>query len=104
MSKRARLSRNNLCGKWISYVRKGFYGKNHPKLSQEELTARLQVLGLRIDRTALSRIENGTRFLSDIEVACFASALNVPIEFLYKGKNGRLPEITDLSSLIAEDE
>lgn len=104
MSKRVRLMKNNICGKWIKYVRKGLYDKQHPKMTQEELTARLQVLGLRIDRTALSRIESGERILSDIEVACFASALNVPLDFLFFGVDGTLPEITEFVSMVAEEE
>lgn len=104
MSKRVRLMKNNICGKWIKYVRKGLYDKQHPKMTQEELTARLQVLGLRIDRTALSRIESGERILSDIEVACFASALKVPLDFLFFGTDKTLPEITEFVSLVAEEE
>lgn len=104
MSKRVRLANNNICGKWIRHVRKGLYDKQHPKMTQEELTAKLQLLGLRIDRTALSRIESGERILSDIEVACFASALNVPLEFLFFGADGTLPEITEFVSMVAEEE
>lgn len=103
MSKRVKMVENNICGKWIRYVRKGLYDKKHPKMTQEELTAKLQLLGLKIDRTALSRIESGARVLSDIEIACFASALNVPLEFLFFGFNGSLPEITELVLHVAED-
>lgn len=104
MSKRVKMVQNNICGKWIRYVRKGLYDKRHPKMTQEELTAKLQILGLKIDRTALSRIESGARVLSDIEVACFASALNVPLDFLFFGSDGTLPEITEFVSLVAEEE
>lgn len=104
MSRRAKMVKNNVCGKWIRYVRKGLYDKRHPKMTQEELTAKLQVLGLKIDRTALSRIESGARVLSDIEVACFAYALKVPLDFLFFGADGTLPEIAEFVSLVAEEE
>lgn len=104
MSKRQKLPTNNLCGKWIRYVRKGLYDKSHPKMTQEQLTAKLQVLGMKIDRTALSRIENGTRVLSDVEVVCFAYALKVPLDFLYFGPGEQLPQISELTSIIADDE
>ena len=102
MSRRNKLTINNICGKWIRFVRKGYYSKSHPKITQEELTARLQVLGLKIDRSALSRIENGTRILSDIEVACFAYALKVPIQFLYFGNEEKVPNVSMLTSIIAD--
>jgi transcriptional regulator with XRE-family HTH domain len=104
MSKRKKLPTNNICGKWIRYVRKGLYGKNHPKMTQEELTAKLQILGLKIDRTALSRIESGTRVLSDIEVYCFAYVLKVPFNFLYFGPDEEMPPISELTALIADED
>jgi transcriptional regulator with XRE-family HTH domain len=50
-----------------------------PKLTQKELVARLQVLGIIIDQSGLSKIENGQRPVSDIEVAILAKALKVPV-------------------------
>ena len=46
------------------------------------LAARLQVLGLDIDRTAISKIETGDRVLRDFEIILFAEALKVPIEII----------------------
>lgn len=102
MSKRRRLERNNICGKWIRFVRKGFYGKSHPKMSQEKLASKLRESGINIDRSALSRIESGSRILSDIEVAYFAYALNVPIDFLYFGTDERIPQIPESPSIVAD--
>ena len=93
----------NICGKWIRYVRMGHYDKNHPRISQEDLVARLQTRGFMINRSSPSRIENGSRGLSDIEVLCFADALKVPVTFLYKGVNHHLPRIEGLISLAAEE-
>ena len=51
-------------------------------LSQSELAARLQVGGVNIERDSLSRIEIGTRFVADYEIAAIADALGVGVEDL----------------------
>ncbi|MBR3919657.1 MAG: helix-turn-helix transcriptional regulator [Clostridia bacterium] len=76
-------NKNNICGRQIHLIRTGKYDKQHEKISQDLLAARLQIVGLDIDRTAISRIESGGRFLKDSEVLLFAEALKVPIEVLY---------------------
>lgn len=48
-------------------------------LSQEKFTAQLNLLGLDIDRSSLSRIENDQREVYDYELVYFAKALNVGI-------------------------
>lgn len=48
-----------------------------PMITQKELVARLQVLGIMIDQSGLSKIENGRRPVSDIEVVALAKALRV---------------------------
>lgn len=102
-SDNSKVNNINICGKWIRYVRLGYYDKNHPKISQETLVARMQTRGIMINRSSLSRIENGIRGLSDIEVLCFADALKVPVTFLYEGTDKRMPSIEDLFSIAAED-
>ena len=72
-------------------------------MSQDMLIARLQVKGLMMKRSSLSRIETGRRALSDIEVVFLAEALNVPISFLYEGTMRQMPKTEDLTSLVAED-
>ena len=52
------------------------------KLSQENLAARLQLLGLEITQKAISRIETGDRVLPDYELQFFATALNKTILWL----------------------
>lgn len=76
-------SKNNICGKQIHLIRTGKYDKKHEKITQDSLAARLQITGLDIDRTAISRIESGKRQLKDLEVYVFAKVLKVPIEVLY---------------------
>jgi transcriptional regulator with XRE-family HTH domain len=52
-------------------------------LTQIDLIGRLEVLGLRLDRTALSRIESGSRFVLDYEVAALAHVLATEPSYLY---------------------
>ena len=77
-------NRKNICGRQIHLIRTGKYDKQHKKISQDLLAARLQVTGLDIDRTAISRIETGKRMLKDKEVITFAKVLNVPVIVLYE--------------------
>lgn len=56
------------------------------KLTQEELTAKLQIEGLDIDRPMLTRIELKKREVYDYEAWCIAKTLNVPIEELFNNK------------------
>jgi transcriptional regulator with XRE-family HTH domain len=55
-----------------------------PNITQKELVARLQILGITIDQSGLSKIENGNRPVSDIEVDALAKALKVPVSFLFE--------------------
>lgn len=53
------------------------------KISQEQLIAQLNLLGLDLDRTSLSRIENHNREVYDYELVYFSKALNISILDLY---------------------
>ena len=53
-----------------------------PPLSQVDLAARLQVLGLKIDQSAISKIEQGSRPVLDVEVVALAKALEVSTAWL----------------------
>lgn len=70
----------NLMGKRIRYLRKT------NNLSQEELMSQLQLLGLDSDRGVIKRIENGARFVSDVEVQLFSRFFKVSYEYLLDGK------------------
>ena len=48
-----------------------------PRTSQRALAARLQLQGLDVDKNAVQRIESGQRFVTDIELAALARALEV---------------------------
>jgi len=53
-----------------------------PPLTQGELAARLQVLGLGVDQSSVSKIEQGLRPVSDIEVRVLSEALKVTVGWL----------------------
>lgn len=54
-------------------------------ITQSDLIARLQVLDIVIDQSGLSKVENGQRPVTDIEVVALAKALKVTEEWLLKG-------------------
>lgn len=72
------ISSFNITGKNIKKIRKD------KKITQEDLCARMQVMGYQISRSDISKLENGKRFISDFEVVGFAQALKVDILELYK--------------------
>ena len=76
--------RNNLCGKQIARLRK----QMRPRVSQRLLAERLQVLSLDLDKNAIQRIENGSRFVTDVELAQIAQLLQVSMEELTEGRTG----------------
>ena len=53
-------------------------------ITQEDLTARLNVLGINIDRPMVSKIENSSREIVDYEIKAIAKALKVSIDDLFK--------------------
>ena len=56
--------------------------------------ARLQVLGISIDQSGLSKIESGQRPVSDIEVVALAKALRVsPLSLLQEHEVTHIPEV-----------
>ena len=61
--------RNNVCGERVSIFRKEM------KISQRELSDRLQRAGLDVDKNAIQRIECGKRFVTDIELIYLANVL-----------------------------
>ena len=55
------------------------------KLSQEKLMAQLQLLGFDSERGVIKRIENGTRFVSDVELKLLSKFFNVSYDYLLDG-------------------
>lgn len=68
--------KKNICGDRIRQARA------LRKISQSELAARMQVEGITIERDSISRIEIGTRFVTDYELKIFAKVLKVNIMWL----------------------
>jgi transcriptional regulator with XRE-family HTH domain len=64
---------NNLCGRRIATIRK------EKMLSQRKLAIKMQLLGFDVDHYFIRRVENGERFVTDIDLVIFSRALNVPI-------------------------
>lgn len=62
---------NNLCGKRIAELRKS------KKLSQRKLAAKMQLLGYDVDNFFIRRVENGERFVTDIDLKIFCEVLEV---------------------------
>lgn len=55
-------------------------------MTQDALSARLQVLGLEMSRASLSKIEAGLRCVTDRELRVIADALKVGVDDLYPAK------------------
>jgi transcriptional regulator with XRE-family HTH domain len=53
-------------------------------ITQLGLAARLQLLGVTIDRSGIAKIELGRRPISDIEVLAVAKILKVELPWLFK--------------------
>ena len=68
--------KKNICGSRIKQARA------LRNISQSELAAKMQVQGITIERDSISRIEIGTRFVTDYELKIFAKVLKVNIMWL----------------------
>ena len=65
--------RNNLCGERIAQIRRS------RNLSQRKLALKMQLLGYDVVNYFIRRVENGERFVTDIDLKIFCEALEVPI-------------------------
>ena len=65
--------RNNLCGERIAQIRRS------RNLSQRKLALKMQLLGYDVDNYFIRRVENGERFVTDIDLKIFCEALEVSI-------------------------
>jgi transcriptional regulator with XRE-family HTH domain len=71
----------NIIGRRVRLARK----RMKESVTQQDLSARLGVMGINIDRVSISKIESGQRFVADFEVVALAQALDVSLEWLLKG-------------------
>ena len=53
-----------------------------PKVSQLDLVARVQAYGIPLTQSAISKIEQGTRIVTDVELRAIASSLAVSVGWL----------------------
>lgn len=72
----------NISGKRIAEART--YVK--PPLTQEDLSGRLALLGLQLDRAAIAKIESGRRGVLDFELKAISSVLGVRTDWLLGGE------------------
>lgn len=75
---------NNLCGRRIAEIRK------EKKISQRKLAIKMQLLGFDVDHYFIRRVENGERFVTDIDLIIFSRALGVSITELLQEENIQL--------------
>lgn len=68
--------RKNICGERLHEAR------CMQRITQSELAARLQCEGITIERDSISRIEIGTRFVTDYELMMLSKVLSVTVDWL----------------------
>ena len=68
--------KKNICGERLRQARVIQH------LRQEDLAAKVQTQGVNMERDSISRIEIGTRFVSDFELKIFAKVLGVSVDWL----------------------
>ncbi|MGB8452476.1 MAG: helix-turn-helix transcriptional regulator [Anaerocolumna sp.] len=54
------------------------------KMTQEELSAKLETLAVYIDRASISKLEQKKRIVTDIEILALSKILNVSINWLFE--------------------
>jgi HTH-type transcriptional regulator, cell division transcriptional repressor len=78
--KRTRLSKQkNVIGDRVRLARLAL----EPRVSQEDLSARLARRGIQITQTGLSKLESRNRYVMDYEVLALSKVLKVSIGWLY---------------------
>ncbi len=74
--------KKNICGEHLKEARKAM------KLTQAELADEMQKRGITLERDSISRIEIGTRFISDYELLIFSQILERDINYFYGISSG----------------
>jgi len=72
------VGKRNIVGTRVHQARKIM----KPPITQADLVARLQLLGMVIEQSGISKIESRKRPVSDIEVVALAKALKVSVAWL----------------------
>ena len=63
------------------------------KFTQAKLAAELQLMGIRIDRSMVAKIESGIRPVSDIEIIAIAKVLGVSIHWFFEDSDKLLKQL-----------
>jgi hypothetical protein len=79
MKKTRKHAARNLVGPKVRQARL----RASPVVSQEDLAGRLAAMGIQLDRSAVSRIENQDRYLMDYEAAAIAKCLRISVAELF---------------------
>ena len=79
--RKAEYGNKNICGANIERIRKQL------GMKQTVLVSRMQLMGVDINPTSLSKLEGQTRSATDIEIKAIAAILNVSIEELLKTRH-----------------
>ena len=69
--------KTNIIGNRVKHFRK------NRRMSQRELSIKLELMGVYICRGSISRIEDGSRTVTDIEIYALSKALGVSINDLF---------------------
>lgn len=75
------MEKKNIVGARVRQARRAA----KPAITQLDLVARLQILGMKIDQSGISKIESERRPVLDSEVVALADALKVSVQWLLKG-------------------
>ena len=70
--------RKNRIGRRVKKIR------GERRMSQQELSNKLELQGVYVCRGSVSRIEDGSRTVTDIELYAIAAVLGVGVEELYE--------------------
>lgn len=69
---------SNIIGKRIKATR------INAKLSQQQLSNKLELMAVYVCRGSISRIENGERAITDIEIDAISKVLKVSLDYLFE--------------------
>jgi hypothetical protein len=94
MKKYQREGAKNIWGPALRRARE----QSRVRMTQVDLAAALAEMGLPLDRSAVSRIENQQRILTDKELLCFVDALRINffrLGELLRQQPDRIPDFAD---------
>lgn len=74
--------KTNIIGDRVRFFRK------NKKMSQRELSIKLELMGVYVCRGSISRIEDGSRTVTDIEIYALSKSLDVSISDLFSDIEG----------------